>query len=147
MSYLLLDTCIISGIIKQHPPTVQALQTAFAPTAARPYAVSIVTRAELGVMVHLNKWGPTRADLMARLLSQCLEIPIASNDLVQAFADLDAFSRNKPVPGRPRLGRSLVMGKNDLWIAATAHVLGAALLTNDGDFDHLHGVFFSVHKI
>jgi hypothetical protein len=29
------------------------------------------------------------------------------------------------------------MGKNDLWIAATARVLGAVLLTNDQDFGHL----------
>jgi tRNA(fMet)-specific endonuclease VapC len=30
------------------------------------------------------------------------------------------------------------MGKNDLWIAATAKVLGGVLLTTDGDFDHLN---------
>jgi tRNA(fMet)-specific endonuclease VapC len=30
------------------------------------------------------------------------------------------------------------MGKNDLWIAATARVLGLTLLTTDKDFDHLH---------
>ena len=30
------------------------------------------------------------------------------------------------------------MGKNDLWIAATARVLGLTVLTTDKDFDHLH---------
>lgn len=29
------------------------------------------------------------------------------------------------------------MGKNDLWIAASAKAAGATLLTTDGDFDHL----------
>jgi tRNA(fMet)-specific endonuclease VapC len=29
------------------------------------------------------------------------------------------------------------MGKNDIWIAATARVLGATLLTTDKDFNHL----------
>jgi predicted nucleic acid-binding protein len=38
------------------------------------------------------------------------------------------------------------MGKNDLWIAATAHAMDAMLLTTDGDFDHLHNVFFEVQK-
>lgn len=147
MSYLLLDTCIISGIIKQDPPTVQALQNEFAPTSARPYAVSIVTRAELAVMAYLNNWGAARAQLMAKLLSQCLEIPIASDDVVQTFAELEAFRRNKPVPGRPRIGSAVAMGENDVWIAATAYVLGAELLTADGDFDHLNGVYFPVHKI
>jgi len=33
------------------------------------------------------------------------------------------------------------MGKNDLWIAATAHVTGATLLTTDKDFDHLDPQF------
>lgn len=32
---------------------------------------------------------------------------------------------------------SLYMGKNDLWIAATAHVIKAHLFTTDNDFNHL----------
>jgi len=38
------------------------------------------------------------------------------------------------------------MGKNDLWIAATAYALEAVLLTTNGDFDHLHNLFFEVKK-
>ncbi|MDN5203316.1 hypothetical protein QQ008_18155 [Fulvivirgaceae bacterium BMA10] len=38
------------------------------------------------------------------------------------------------------------MGKNDLWIAATAFVAKAELITMDGDFDHLNGEFLTVHK-
>lgn len=33
------------------------------------------------------------------------------------------------------------MGKNDVWIAATASVLDATLITIDTDFDHLDGEF------
>jgi predicted nucleic acid-binding protein len=36
------------------------------------------------------------------------------------------------------------MGKNDIWIAATASVLNATLITTDNDFDHLNGVFLPV---
>ena len=39
------------------------------------------------------------------------------------------------------------MGKNDVWIAATAHVNGAILLTTDNDFDHLTPLFFAVEKV
>jgi predicted nucleic acid-binding protein len=39
------------------------------------------------------------------------------------------------------------MGKNDLWIAATATVFQATLLTTDKDFNHLHNVFFKVEYI
>jgi tRNA(fMet)-specific endonuclease VapC len=36
------------------------------------------------------------------------------------------------------------MGKNDLWIAATASVLKIPLLTTDKDFDHLNGIYLEV---
>jgi len=36
--------------------------------------------------------------------------------------------------------------KNDLWIAATALVTKAELITADSDFDHLDDVFFRVNK-
>lgn len=147
MSYLVLDTDIISGIIKQDPFVVQALQRDFAPMATRSYAISIVTRAELNVMAYFNSWGPQRAQLLEKILAQCLEIPIASDDIVAAFAELEAFRRNKPVPGRPQLGRSVGMGENDLWIAATTYVLKAELLTVDSDFVHLDGVYFPVHLL
>ena len=39
------------------------------------------------------------------------------------------------------------MGKNDVWIAATASVLDATLLTTDNDFDHLNKEFLTVAKI
>jgi tRNA(fMet)-specific endonuclease VapC len=39
------------------------------------------------------------------------------------------------------------MGKNDLWIAATASVLNLALLMMDGEFEHLSGVFLGVHRL
>jgi tRNA(fMet)-specific endonuclease VapC len=60
-----------------------------------------------------------------------------TNILVHAArraATLDAFSRVKGVK----------MGKNDLWIAASAYCLNAVLLTEDTDFDHLNNVFIQV---
>lgn len=36
------------------------------------------------------------------------------------------------------------MGKNDLWIAATASVLGAILITSDKDFEHLDRKFLTI---
>jgi predicted nucleic acid-binding protein len=37
--------------------------------------------------------------------------------------------------------RANTLGKNDAWIAATAMVTRATLLTTDMDFDHLHGKY------
>lgn len=39
------------------------------------------------------------------------------------------------------------MGKNDLWIAASAIVLKATLLTTDKDFDHLSPSFINIDLI
>ena len=39
------------------------------------------------------------------------------------------------------------MGKNDLWIAATAALLGLKLVTTDADFNHLHQIFIEVHTV
>jgi predicted nucleic acid-binding protein len=55
-------------------------------------------------------------------------VDINHPDILTAYGELDDLSN--------RAGRS--MGKNDVWIAATAKVSDATLLTTDGDFDHLH---------
>jgi len=39
------------------------------------------------------------------------------------------------------------MGKNDLWIAATAAITESKLMTTDGDFDHLNGIYLDLIKI
>jgi tRNA(fMet)-specific endonuclease VapC len=38
------------------------------------------------------------------------------------------------------------MGKNDVWIAATASVLQIPLLTTDADFQHLDTVYLELHQ-
>ena len=48
-------------------------------------------------------------------------------EILRMYAVIDAYSES--------IGQS--MGKNDLWIAATAAVTGATLLTTDRDFDKL----------
>jgi tRNA(fMet)-specific endonuclease VapC len=49
---------------------------------------------------------------------------------MDAYEEIDCFSLSHP------LG-AYNMGKNDLWIAATAKASGAVLLTTDADFNHL----------
>ena len=39
------------------------------------------------------------------------------------------------------------MGKNDLWIAATASVYNLRLLTTDNDFGHLDSQFLNLAKV
>jgi predicted nucleic acid-binding protein len=63
------------------------------------------------------------------ILDEVVWIDIDHPDILDAYGEIDHASRTS--------GRS--MGKNDVWIAATAKVTKATLLTTDVDFDHLHG--------
>ena len=69
--------------------------------------------------------------------------------LLNTYIGIDAYSqRNHPdyYTSYPfRTPRN--MGKNDLWIAATASLLNLQLVTTDGDFDHLDQTFLSLKKV
>lgn len=80
------------------------------------------------------------------MLSKLIRADINVEQIIDTYADIDAYSQNK-LHARPLSLTARNMGKNDLWIAATASVLGATLLTTDTDFDHLNGVFLPVAKI
>ena len=75
-------------------------------------------------------------------------IPIIKRDLLDAYAEIDTYSKGKlaerPLPTGHTARK---MGKNDLWIAATTHLTQATLITNDNDFDHLEGIYFSIIKL
>ncbi len=81
------------------------------------------------------------------LLREFVVVEIRYGSLIDKYADIDAFSQRKlphlsPQPPTPRN-----MSKNDLWIAATASVLNARLLTTDRDFDHLDQVFLELIRV
>jgi tRNA(fMet)-specific endonuclease VapC len=108
--------------------------------------MSVVSWGELYSLARQNKWGIKRFDLIDRLDEVFIIADIFEMEIIQAYADIDAYSRGK-LDGRPLGTSARTMGKNDLWIAATASVLGITLLTTDGDFDHLNGVFLDIEKI
>ncbi|MCC5916162.1 MAG: hypothetical protein JJU02_02425 [Cryomorphaceae bacterium] len=68
--------------------------------------------------------------------------------MIETYIKIDAFSQRKmAAPNGDKLNSSpRNMGKNDIWIAATAYVIGAELITSDGDFDHLNGGWLRVTK-
>ena len=95
--------------------------------------ISIVTAGELRSLAYKFQWGKTKVDETFFLLNHFQKVSLNNEDILEAYATLDAYSVS--------IGRS--MGKNDLWIAATAKVTGATLLTTDRDFDHLAPQFLT----
>ena len=109
--------------------------------------ISIVTYAEILSFARQKSWGKEKMKRIEQLLSKLIIIDINSADelLLKMYAEIDAFSKNK-LPDNP-LGKSIKMGKNDLWIASTARVANAILLTTDNDFGHLDEIYIELKKI
>mgnify|MGYP006430317147 CR=1 FL=1 len=108
--------------------------------------ISSVTLGELEGFQARQKWGKAKMQKLRELIADLfvIDVSAAANDLLTAYGTLLAYSKNAH-PEKP-LGRSIGIGNNDLWIAATAYTLGATLISTDVDFDHLHETFITVMK-
>ena len=106
----------------------------------------VVSKGELRSIAVQNQCGAPRRLRLEELMSDFYPADIFSEEIIDYYAEIDAFSQNK-LPGTPLGMTSRNMGKNDLWIAAVAHVLQAKLITTDADFDHLDSIYLDLLKI
>lgn len=107
--------------------------------------ISIVSIGEIYSLAAKNKWGETKLKVVEKLIDDLVVVEVRYKDLIDLYVDIDTYS-NKSNPKRVVKGSAVKMGKNDLWIAATAAITDSKLLTADGDFDHLDGEYFEVIK-
>lgn len=143
----LLDTNILLAYLREPNPTQIFIDKEFMPFASSDDAlVSVVTVGEIKSIALRNGWGKKRKDKIKEILSDILIADINRDEIIDRYAEIDAFSQGR-LTGRFSNFTARNMGKNDLWIAATASVLDAMLLTTDNDFEHLHGEFLQVAKI
>lgn len=96
--------------------------------------ISVVTHGELLALARQFGWGQSKLDKLRDQLERLIQIGIDDDALLDAYAEIDHASL--------QAGRT--MGKNDLWIAATARASGLTLLTTDRDFDHLQGTWIDL---
>ena len=96
-----------------------------------------VVAGELKAFALKTNWGYQRVSFLEHILDE-YPIAVIGQVLPDIYARLDAYSQGKllgqPLP-KGMSARN--MGKNDLWIAATALDLDMPLHTVDNDFDHL----------
>ena len=145
MATYFLDTGILLGFVRG---------AGYAAYAERKFAVnqppnvslmSVVSKGELYSLAIQLGWGTQKRLSLEHLLLQIPNVDINKDPVIQRYAEIDAYSQGKDSARRPPAGfTSRNMGKNDLWIVATASVLNSSLLTTDRDFDHLNGVFLNV---
>lgn len=112
-------------------------------------AIPMIASVSIGEMegfMQRQEWGQAKINRLKKLVEKIAVIDIAAADdqLMNAYATLWNYSKNA-LPG-DKLGKSIGIGQNDVWIAALAHTAKAALVTTDGDFDHLNGKWITVHK-
>ncbi len=99
--------------------------------------LSVVSHGELRSLSLQFGWGTAKLDQMEFGLDYFRKVTIDTNEVVANYARLDHFSI--------RSGK--MMGKNDLWIAATTVAEAATLITTDSDFDHLVPLYFDRIRI
>ena len=109
--------------------------------------ISVVSEAEIKSIARKNKWGDERNDKLNNFLDE-INIIAVTQSYVDTYVEIDSYSQrvNPDFKSYP-FDTPRNMGKNDLWIASLAALLGLELVTTDADFDHLHNVFFPVRKI
>lgn len=105
--------------------------------------LSIVSKAEILALSQRRKWGSVKMEILYGILAKLEIVPIQQESIINAYVEIELFSQG--VHPRIALNESARnMGKNDLWIAATAMVTNTTLITTDRDFNHLQDYFFEI---
>lgn len=125
----LLDTNIVLALIRANPLGDFIDRQYALRSSLNRSMICVVTVGEMLSLVRQFNWGQAKREQLQAVLNEVVWLDINHPEILDAYSELDHESL--------KLGRK--MGKNDLWIAATARVTGATLLTTDPDFDHLHG--------
>lgn len=146
MTYFL-DTNIILYLLYEKTSVLTAINDAFDVFSVENEAViSVVSLAEIESYAIRAKWDDAQQQTVNSFLQKVIIANINSREIISRYAEIDVYSRNK-LTELPRGVKPHKMGKNDLWIAATASVLNATLLTTDKDYMHLNGVYIAVETI
>ena len=108
--------------------------------------ISVVSVGELKAFMKKNKWGNKKISQLEKLVDEFMIADINVEEIIERYAEIDAFSQGK-LENRKSKFTARNMGKNDLWIAATASYLDIELITTDKDFEHLNGEYLIVNQI
>jgi tRNA(fMet)-specific endonuclease VapC len=145
VSTYLLDTGLLLGHIRGAEYADQVERRYALSQPPNVSLVSVVSKGEIYSLAIQFNWGERKKQELDSLLRRIPAVDINTDRIIQRYAEVDAYSQGKnrtnPLPNGMS---SRNMGKNDLWIAATASVLNATLVTTDTDFDHLNGVFLNL---
>lgn len=142
MRYLL-DTNILLLYLREDSTSIE-LEAQYRILEAENLAlISVISKGELRALALKNQWGHRRMAKLEGFLDQFFIIDINAEDIIDRYAEIDAFSQGKLTSLQSNF-TSRNMGKNDMWIAATASISEARLVTTDKDFHHLDKQFIDL---
>lgn len=139
-SLVFLDTNILVHIIRNNSIGQHVVSTFGLRERVEKPLISVVTVGEMKSLARKLEWGQSKIEKLDYLLQEVVVVPIEKKEIIERYAEIDFFSQRKA-------GSSRNMGKNDIWIAASASVTKSVLLTTDNDFDHLKDKHLRLEKV
>lgn len=134
---LLLDTSVVVDIARNNRSGKAILETYSLMNRTDRPTISIITIGEMLGIAKAQSWNAEKTKVLNELFSELVKLDVTS-EVVDAYADLVFLCRSQ----------GHTMGQqNDMWIAATAKVIGGVLLTGDSDFNWLNPQFIRVEYI
>ena len=149
MNTFVLDTNIVLAYFQNNEKIITEIESLFPLFTDENFTViSIVTVGELYSLALQRQWGKMKIIKLIELLKEFVIVDINADDIIERYATIDAYSQGKLKQNAlPPEMSSRNMGKNDLWIAATAATTKSTLITTDEDFMHLKDTYLSVFYI
>jgi len=141
---LLFDTNILLAIIRAK--NYEGIINFLNPNNRLIY-VCVASEAEIKAIALRSGWGSQRKEKLDNFLEEIITVEL-NQQYINSYIEIDAYSQK----GNPNFKyypfkTPRNMGKNDIWIASLAALLGLKLVTTDADFDHLNSVFFEIEKV
>lgn len=134
---LVLDTSVVVDVARNNRSGQAILETYSLKNRADRPLISVITTGEMLGIAKSQAWNADKTNVLNELLSEFVKLEITP-EVVEAYADLVALCRTQ----------NHTMGQqNDMWIAATAKVTRAVLLTGDSGFNWLNPQFIRVEYI
>ena len=126
---LLLDTNVVIQVCRGKD-TGERIDQAYG-LRSRPERplISVITIGECLAFAKRAHWGESKLATLREMLAEFVVVDINSRDVLERYAEIHAMS----------VQSGWNLSDNDTWIAATASVTDAVLLTTDRDFERVDG--------
>jgi tRNA(fMet)-specific endonuclease VapC len=137
------DTNILLQILRDEQSITKLEKFFDLSEAEESVSISLVTLAEIRSLSIQFRWGAIRRAKMDEAIRRLTTLDINVPEIIDRYVEIDCYSKGKHLTRAGNFS-AIKMGKNDLWIAATASVYECKLLTMDLDFGHLRDEFVDV---